>query len=103
MAVINFDCTYLNKNVCSGVDDAVTYLNKAYQTISGGLGVPSDFNYRGTLYNLSATVSAQINSLKKFNEWVDDTNRAFETLEILHEKQINLIDDYSVKKRNRLV
>lgn len=103
MAVINFDYSYLSKNVCAGVEDAVTYLNKAYQTISGGLSVPSDFNYRGTLYNLSGTVSSQINSLKKFNNWIDDTNRVFENIETAHEKQINLIEDYSVKKRNRLV
>lgn len=103
MAVINFDYSYLCKNVCSSVDEAVTYLNKAYETLSGGLSVPSDFNYRGTLYNLSGTVSSHVNSLKSFNNWIEETNRVFTNIETAHEKEISLIEDYSVKKRNRLV
>ena len=103
MAVINFDYSYLSKNVCSGVADAATYLNKAYQILVGGLDIPADFSHRGTLYNLSGTVSSHINSLEKFNEWIDDTNKTFEKIETTHEKEISLIEDYSVKKRNRLV
>ena len=103
MAVFIFDYCYLSKNVCSGVAEATTYLNKAYQILVGGLDIPADFSHSGTIYNLSGTVSSHINSLEKFNEWIDDTNKTFEKIETTYEKEISLIEDYSVKKRNRLV